>query len=73
MTGLVHTFEALLAQYGVLALFLTVTLETLGAPLPGESALIVASAAAARGRAPDPRRRRSPPSSPRCSATTSAT
>ena len=30
MTGLVHTFEALLAQYGIAALFLTITLETLG-------------------------------------------
>ena len=49
MTGLVHGFEALLAQYGIAALFVTITLETLGAPLPGESALIAASAAAARG------------------------
>ena len=52
MTGLVHTFEALLAQYGIAALFLTITFETLGAPLPGESALIAASAAAARGEFP---------------------
>lgn len=52
MTGLLHSFEALLAQYGVAALFLTITLETLGAPLPGESALIAASAAAARGEFP---------------------
>lgn len=52
MTGLVHTFEALLAHYGIAALFLTITLETLGAPLPGESALIAASAAAARGEFP---------------------
>ena len=49
MTGLVHTFETLLAHYGIAALFVTVTLETLGAPLPGESALIAASAAAAAG------------------------
>jgi membrane protein DedA with SNARE-associated domain len=49
VTGLLHTFETLLAQYGIAALFLTITLETLGAPLPGESALIAASAAAARG------------------------
>lgn len=52
MTDLVHTFEALLVHYGVAALFLTVTLETLGAPLPGESALIAAAAAAARGAFP---------------------
>ena len=52
MTGLVHTFEALLAHYGIAALFLTITLETLGAPLPGESALIAASAAAAHGEFP---------------------
>jgi len=52
VTGLVHTFEALLAHYGIAALFLTITLETLGAPLPGESALIAASAAAARGEFP---------------------
>ncbi len=52
MTGLTHTFEALLAHYGVAALFLTITFETLGAPLPGESALIAASAAAARGAFP---------------------
>lgn len=49
MTGLVHAFETLLSQYGVAALFFTITLETLGAPLPGESALVAASAAAARG------------------------
>jgi membrane protein DedA with SNARE-associated domain len=49
VTGLVHTFETLLAHYGIAALFVTVTLETLGAPLPGESALIAASAAAAAG------------------------
>jgi membrane protein DedA with SNARE-associated domain len=52
VTGLIHTFEALLAHYGIAALFLTITFETLGAPLPGESALIAASAAAARGEFP---------------------
>ena len=52
VTGLVHTFETLLAHYGIAALFVTITLETLGAPLPGESALIAASAAAARGEFP---------------------
>jgi membrane protein DedA with SNARE-associated domain len=52
VTGLVHTFETLLAHYGIAALFLTITLETLGAPLPGESALVAASAAAARSEFP---------------------
>jgi len=42
-------FESLIASYGIPALFATVTLETLGAPLPGESALVIAATAAARG------------------------
>jgi membrane protein DedA with SNARE-associated domain len=37
------------AHYGIPALFVSVTLETLGAPLPGESAIIVAAGAAAAG------------------------
>lgn len=49
MTGISHLFATLVAQYGVAALFLSVTLESLGAPLPGESAIILASTAAARG------------------------
>jgi membrane protein DedA with SNARE-associated domain len=52
VTGLIHTFETLLAHYGITALFVTITLEALGAPLPGESALVAASAAAARGEFP---------------------
>jgi membrane protein DedA with SNARE-associated domain len=52
VTDLLHTFEALLAHYGIAALLVTITLETLGAPLPGESALIAASAAAANGAFP---------------------
>jgi membrane protein DedA with SNARE-associated domain len=40
---------SLVDQYGVLALFVSVTLESLGAPLPGESAVILASTAAAAG------------------------
>jgi len=39
----------LVAHYGVPALFVSVALEALGAPLPGESAILIASAAAARG------------------------
>jgi membrane protein DedA with SNARE-associated domain len=49
MTSFAHTFEALIAHYGVAALFVTITLETLGAPLPGESALIIAAGAASAG------------------------
>ena len=36
-------------HYGVAALFVTLTLETLGAPLPGESAILISSGLAARG------------------------
>ena len=39
----------LVAQYGVAALFVGLTLETLGLPLPGEAALIGMSAAAGAG------------------------
>ncbi len=49
MSNLPHLFESLIAEYGVAALFASVTLESLGAPLPGESAVMVSSAAAARG------------------------
>ena len=40
----------LVEQYGVIALFFSLTLETLGLPLPGESALIASSAAAGAGK-----------------------
>lgn len=49
MTGLSHHLAALVAHYGILALFLSIALEALGAPLPGESAIIVAAGAAAAG------------------------
>ncbi len=49
MHAFAHHFSALVADYGVVALFLSVTFEALGAPLPGESAILVASAAAAAG------------------------
>ena len=49
MQALIHHLSGLVAQYGVAALFASVTLEALGAPLPGESAVIAASAAAAAG------------------------
>lgn len=41
---------ALVEYYGVVALFFSITLETLGLPLPGESALIASSVAAAAGK-----------------------
>tara|TARA_R100000687_G_C6449647_1_gene164564 strand:+ start:1481 stop:2104 length:624 start_codon:yes stop_codon:yes gene_type:complete len=41
---------ALVEQYGVIALFFSILLETLGLPLPGESALIASSAAAGAGK-----------------------
>lgn len=50
MSGFLAGFEQLLAEYGVAALFVTVTLESLGAPLPGESAIVAAAAGAALGK-----------------------
>jgi membrane protein DedA with SNARE-associated domain len=41
--------EPAIARWGILALFIVVYLESLGAPLPGESALIAASLMAVRG------------------------
>lgn len=41
---------ALIQHYGVVALFVSLTLETLGLPLPGESALILASTLAGAGK-----------------------
>jgi membrane protein DedA with SNARE-associated domain len=41
---------ALVEQYGVIALFASIALETLGLPLPGESVLIASSAAAGAGK-----------------------
>lgn len=41
--------EHYLREYGVLALFCTIFLESLGAPVPGESALIASSVMAAEG------------------------
>ena len=50
MSAIAHHFASLISEYGIAALFLSVTLEALGAPLPGESAVILASAAAAAGK-----------------------
>jgi membrane protein DedA with SNARE-associated domain len=49
LIALVQTAEHLVSHLGAPALFVTLTLESLGAPVPGESAVIAASAAAARG------------------------
>jgi membrane protein DedA with SNARE-associated domain len=49
VAGIAHHLEAFIAQYGLLALLVSVTLESLGAPLPGESAVLLASGAAAAG------------------------
>jgi membrane protein DedA with SNARE-associated domain len=50
LPGISHFIEHIITQYGVLALFVSVSLETLGAPLPGETAIILASGAAAAGK-----------------------
>jgi membrane protein DedA with SNARE-associated domain len=50
LSGIAHSFETLISQYGLPALFVSVMLEALGAPLPGESAVILASGAAAAGK-----------------------
>ena len=49
MPDLIHHLTLLVAHYGIPALFISVSLEALGAPLPGETAVLVASAAAAAG------------------------
>jgi membrane protein DedA with SNARE-associated domain len=50
VTGISHHLSELVAQFGIPALFLSVALEALGAPLPGESAIIVAAGAASEGK-----------------------
>jgi membrane protein DedA with SNARE-associated domain len=49
LSEVAHHLAALVSAYGIPALFLSVTLEALGAPLPGESAIIIAAGAAAAG------------------------
>jgi membrane protein DedA with SNARE-associated domain len=46
---LISDAEPLIRQYGVLVVTVVLTFESLGAPLPGESLLIVASVLAGRG------------------------
>ena len=50
MGGIEHWAEGVIAAYGAVALFVCVTLESLGAPVPGESAIVFAAAAAAEGK-----------------------
>lgn len=50
MGGIEHWAEGFIAAYGAVALFACTALEALGAPVPGESAIIFASAAAAEGK-----------------------
>ena len=47
--SITHFLTSFVTHYGVAALFVTLTLETLGAPLPGESAILISSGLAARG------------------------
>ncbi len=49
MHAIAHAAEVFIATYGAPALFVTLALESLGAPVPGESAVVIAAAAAARG------------------------
>lgn len=49
MTEIAHELSAFVAHYGISALFLSLALEALGLPLPGESAIIIASGAAKAG------------------------
>ena len=50
MGAIEHWAEGVITAYGALALFVCLTLESLGMPVPGESAVIFASAAAAAGK-----------------------
>lgn len=47
--SLTRYLTSFVANYGVAALFVTLTFETLGAPLPGESAILISSGLAAKG------------------------
>ena len=46
---IVNQFATLLDQYGYLVVFVGVTLEGVGLPLPGETVLVAAGALAHRG------------------------
>lgn len=47
--SIMHVLTNFISQYGVAALFVTLTLESLGAPVPGESAILITSGLAAKG------------------------
>jgi membrane protein DedA with SNARE-associated domain len=49
MTALSEHLSGLVADFGLPALFTSVTLEAIGAPLPGESAILISAGAAAAG------------------------
>ena len=49
MLDLLEHYKIFVEHYGLVVLFITLFLETLGLPLPGETALIVTSALAANG------------------------
>ncbi|MCG6940208.1 MAG: DedA family protein [Thiohalocapsa sp.] len=49
MTTLLHHLAGLIGQYGIPAVFLAVSLESMGVPLPGEGTIVIASAAAGAG------------------------
>jgi membrane protein DedA with SNARE-associated domain len=52
MEHLIGTLEPYIREYGAPAIFVILFLESLGAPLPGESALIFAGVLASRGELP---------------------
>lgn len=47
--SITHVLTNFISHYGLPALFVTLVLETLGAPVPGESAILVTSGLAAQG------------------------
>src|SRR2546425_5944969 len=46
---MLQTISGLVASYGYVVLFFLVALESMGVPLPGETALVTAAAVAATG------------------------
>ncbi|MCR9086847.1 MAG: DedA family protein [Rhodobacteraceae bacterium] len=50
MTGIVQDINALLDQYGLAAMFVSLSTEAIGLPMPGESAMLAAAALAGDGR-----------------------
>jgi membrane protein DedA with SNARE-associated domain len=49
MPAFLHHLGELVAEFGLPALFVSLALESLGAPLPGESAILIAAGSAAAG------------------------